>query len=79
LIGVVWLAFAVTLYWFAGVAPIINTLTGSKDALGYLNSSGVTFVGVLIVIGIVIYLVQAMRNRRKGIETSLMYQMLPPD
>ena len=79
LIGVVWLVFAVTLYWFAGVSPILNTVSGSENPLQYLNSSGVSFVGIVIVVGIVIYLVQAMRNRRKGIETSLMYQMLPPD
>jgi len=79
LIGVVWLIFAVTLYWFAGLAPILNTLSGSENALQYLNGSGVSFVGILIIAGIVIYVVQAMRNRRKGIETSLMYQMLPPD
>ena len=79
LIGIVWLAFAVTLYWFAGVSPILNTLSGSQNPLQYLNGSGVSFVGILIIVGIVIYVVQAVRNRRKGIETSLMYQMLPPD
>jgi amino acid transporter len=79
LIGIVWLAFAVTLYWFAGVSPILNTLSGSENPLQYLNGSGVSFVGILIIVGIVIYVVQAVRNRRKGIETSLMYQMLPPD
>jgi len=79
LIGIVWLVFAVTLYWFAGISPIINTVSGSENPLQYLNSSGVSFVGIVIVVGIVIYVVQAMRNRQKGIETSLMYQMLPPD
>ncbi len=80
LIGVVWLIFAVTLYWFAGLAPILTSLTTpNKDSLQYLNASGVSFVGIVIVVGIVIYVVQALRNRRKGIETSLMYQMLPPD
>ena len=81
LLGVIWLAFTVTLYWFAGLAPIWNSLTNpdTKDPLGYLNSSGVTFVGVLIVAGIVIYAVQSTRNRRAGIQTDLMYQMLPPD
>ncbi|HEY2887834.1 MAG TPA: hypothetical protein VGJ17_04415, partial [Candidatus Limnocylindrales bacterium] len=79
LIGIVWLIFAVTLYWFAGISPILNTVSGSENPLQYLNSSGVSFVGIVIVVGIVIYVVQAMRNRRKGIETSLMYQMLPPD
>jgi amino acid transporter len=79
LIGVVWLIFAVTLYWFAGISPILNTVSGAENPLQYLNSSGVSFVGIVIIVGLVIYVVQAIRNRRKGIETALMYQMLPPD
>jgi len=79
LVGVVWLVFAVTLYWFAGISPIINTVSGSENPLQYLNSSGVSFVGIVILVGLVIYVVQSIRNRRKGIETGLMYQMLPPD
>src|SRR5205823_4662427 len=80
LIGLVWLLFAGALYWFAGVGPIINTLTNPEvDPLAYLNGSGVTFVGVVAVVGIVWYLIQALRNRQRGIQTDLMYQMLPPD
>jgi hypothetical protein len=79
-IGLVWLIFALTLYWFAGIAPIINTLTNPEtDPLTYLNGSGVTFVFVVLVIGVVWYAVQAFRNRQRGVETALMYQMLPPD
>ncbi len=81
LIGIVWLVFAVVLYWFAGLAPIVNNITNpdQTDPLGYLNASGVSFVGIVIVIGIVIFAIQAMRNRQAGVETSLMYQALPPD
>jgi amino acid transporter len=79
LIGVIWLAFAVVIYWFAGLAPIVNNLTGSQTPLQYLNASGVSFVIIVFVIGAVIYAIQAMRNRRAGIETQLMYQALPPD
>ena len=81
IIGVIWLAFALILYWFAGLAPIVNNITNpdQTDPLGYLNASGVSFVGIVVVIGIVIFVIQAMRNRQAGIETSLMYQALPPD
>jgi len=79
-IGLVWLIFTVTLYWFAGVGPIINSLTNPEvDPLAYLNGSGVTFVFVVAIVGIVWYVVQAARNRQRGVETQLMYQMLPPD
>ena len=77
-IGFVWLAFAVSLYWFAGVGPIINNLKKSNP-LSYLNSSGVTFVGIVLVIGIVWYFVRSATNRRAGVETALMYKSLPPD
>ena len=79
-IGLVWLIFAGTLYWFAGVGPIITNLTKPQaDPLTYLNGSGVTFVGIVLVIGIVWYAIKAFLNRRAGVETELMYQMLPPD
>jgi len=81
LIGLVWLVFAVALYWFAGLGPIINTLTNpdTKDALAYLNGSGVTFVAIVAVVGIVWYVIRAIQNRARGVQTELMYQMLPPD
>jgi amino acid transporter len=79
LVGVIWLVFTVLLYVYAGLAPIVNTLTGGADALAYLNGSGVTFVLIVYVIGIVWYVIRSARNRRAGIETELMYQMLPPD
>ena len=34
---------------------------------------------VVLVIGIVWYAIKAFLNRRAGVETELMYQMLPPD
>jgi amino acid transporter len=80
LIGLVWLVFAVALYWFAGVGPIINTLTNPEtDPLAYLNGSGVSFVLIVAIVGVLWYVIQSMRNRRRGVETDLMYRMLPPD
>ena len=80
ILGLVWLAFALSLYWYAGVYPIVSTLAGgTQDALGYLNQSGVSFLLIILVVGIVWYLVRSAWNRRAGVETELMYQMLPPD
>ena len=78
-LGVVWLVFTLILYWFAGVGPIYNAISGGQAALAYLNSSGVTFVGIMFVVGLVWYVVRSMMNRRAGIQTDLMYQSLPPD
>jgi amino acid transporter len=79
LLGAIWLVFTLILYWFAGVGPIYNAISGGTEALAYLNSSGVTFVLVIFVVGFVWYFIQSARNRRAGVETELMYQMLPPD
>jgi amino acid transporter len=79
LLGAIWLIFTIILYWFAGLAPIYNAISGGQEALAYLNASGVTFVIIMFVVGIVWYVVQAFRNRRAGVETELMYRMLPPD
>jgi amino acid transporter len=78
-LGAIWLVFTLVLYWFAGVAPIYKAISGGGEALAYLNSSGVSFVVIVFIIGIVWYVIQAARNRRAGVETALMYQMLPPD
>ena len=79
-IGLVWLIFAGALYWFAGLGPIINNLTNpTGDPLTYLNGSGVTFVGIVLLVGIAWYVIQAFRNSQRGIQTELMYRMLPPD
>ena len=81
LIGLAWLLFAGALYWFAGLGPILKTLSNpdTADPLAYLNASGVTFVAIVAVAGIAWYVIQAMRNRARGVQTELMYQMLPPD
>jgi amino acid transporter len=79
-LGIVWLAFTVALYWFAGLGPIIKNLRNSgSNPLSYLNSSGVSFVGIILVIGIVWYVIRSITNRRAGVETALMYKSLPPD
>jgi amino acid transporter len=78
-LGVIWLAFTLILYWFAGLAPIYSAISGGQEALAYLNASGVTFVIIMFVVGFVWYFIQAYRNRRAGVETNLMFQMLPPD
>ena len=78
-LGAIWLIFTILLYWFAGVAPIYNAISGGQEALAYLNASGVTFVIIMFVVGLVWYGIRSATNRRAGIETELMYQMLPPD
>src|SRR5262249_50966381 len=72
LLGAIWLIFTILLYWFAGIAPIYNSISGGADSLAYLNASGVTFVIIMFVVGIVWYVVRSAANRRAGVETQLM-------
>ncbi len=85
LLGLIWVVFAVTLYWFAGIKPIIDAVAGAlapgaeETALGYLNRTGITFTLLIFGAGLVIYVIQWAVNRARGIDTSLMYHEIPPD
>src|SRR3989304_6167609 len=81
ILGAVWLVFAIVLYWYAGVSPILGFvgIGESESQLDYLNRTGVTMTVLIFVVGIVLYLVQAARNRARGVDTSLMFKELPPD
>jgi amino acid transporter len=81
ILGIVWVVFTVVLYWFAGISPILSFvgIGESESQLDYLNRTGVTMTLLIFALGIVVYAIQSWRNRRAGIDTSLMYQELPPD
>lgn len=79
-LGIIWLAVTVVLYWFAGFKPILEALTGGQEStLDYLNRTGLTFTILLFLAGVAIYAAMWARNRARGIDTSLMYQEIPPD
>ncbi len=85
LLGLIWVVFAVTLYWFAGIKPILDAVAGAlapgaeETALGYLNRTGITFTLLIFGVGVVVYVIQWVANRSRGIDTSLMYHEIPPD
>ena len=79
-LGLVWLVFPLWIYAFAAVKPIWENLTGSGTGkLDYLNNTGITGTLIVIAIGVVIYVVMALRNRRAGVDTSLLFAEIPPD
>ncbi len=82
--GLVWLVFAVYTYWFAEIKPIASNVShalkpGTGGAFSYFNTSGLTLTIGLYVLAVLIYIAMAIKNRRSGIETSLLYKELPPD
>jgi hypothetical protein len=71
----------VVLYWFAGLSPILNFVGRgeTESQLDYLNRTGVTFTLLIFAAGIVVYVIQYLRNNARGINVGLMYKELPPD
>jgi basic amino acid/polyamine antiporter, APA family len=80
-IGVIWVVFIGWLYWFAGFKPIVDALGSAEEStLNYLNRTGLTFTLVFLGLGILIYVVQALRRRGAlGSDTKLMYREIPPE
>ena len=81
ILGIVWVAIMLVLYWYAGLSPILNFVgkTETETQLDYLNRTGVSFTLLIFAVGIIVYLIQWVRNRARGIDTGLMYRELPPD
>ena len=85
LMGTLWLAFGVVVYWFAGIHPIVQAIQSAlkphatQTALNYLNNTGVSFMLAVVVIGIVIYWIRNIQNRMNGIDLALLYKTVPPD
>jgi basic amino acid/polyamine antiporter, APA family len=79
--GVVWAVFIGALYWFAGFKPIWDSATNPKGqtTLEYLNTSGVTMTLFLVGVAIVVYIIMAIRNRAAGVDTAMMYKVIPPE
>jgi amino acid transporter len=82
--GLIWLAFAVFTYWFAGIKPISDAVgaalkPGQKGVLSYFNNSGITLTIALYAVAIIIFIIMAIKNRFSGVRTSLLYKELPPD
>jgi amino acid transporter len=80
-LGILWLLFTVTLYWFAGINPIVAAITtpSEEGTLNYLNRTGITFTIIVFVAGILAYAVGGWLSRSRGVDRSLMYKQLPPD
>jgi basic amino acid/polyamine antiporter, APA family len=85
IMGTLWLAFGAVVYWFAGIDPIVQAIKhllkphATQTVLSYLNTSGVTFMLAVVVIGIVIYWIRNIQNRMNGIDLALLYKTVPPD
>jgi len=80
-IGLVWLLFPAWIYWWAGIKPIWDNVTGSGSGKGldYLNNSGITGTLVFVAIGLVIYVVMAVVRRNSGVDQKMLFAEIPPD
>jgi amino acid transporter len=81
LFGVIWLVFAGITYWYAAIKPVADFVgrgTG-ESGLQYYNRTGLTFTIGAFVVAILIYIVQALRNRAAGVDLGMMYREIPPE
>jgi amino acid transporter len=80
-LGAIWVVFAGWLFWFAGFKPIIDAVgSGAESTLDYLNRTGISFTLIFFGVGILIYIVQAVRRRSQlGADARLVYQEIPPE
>ncbi len=81
LFGVIWLVFALITYWYAAVKPVADYVGrgAGESGLEYYNRTGLTFTIGAFVLAILIYIVQALRNRAAGVDLAMMYQEIPPE
>ena len=81
LFGVIWLAFAAITYWFAGLKPVIDFVgrSSGESGLAYYNRTGLSFTIGAFVVAVLIYVVQAARNRAAGVDVAMMYREIPPE
>lgn len=77
--GAVWFIFGAIVYWYAGWIPLYHALKSSSAKLQYLNTTGVTFMLAVLVIGIILYVIRYIQNRAAGVELALLYREIPPD
>jgi amino acid transporter len=84
LLGIVWVLFAGVIYWVAFIDVILKAIAAAlaestQAGFDYLINTGIFFTILVIGAALVIYVVQAWRNRAAGVDTALMYQQIPPD
>ncbi|HXY72903.1 MAG TPA: APC family permease [Actinomycetota bacterium] len=78
-LGILWLVFALATYWWAGLKPLFSALGTQKSKLTYLNQQGVSFAIGVVIVAIIIYVIQMIRNRRAGVDLAMLYHEIPPD
>ena len=79
-IAVVWLVAILTIYIFAIFKPLYEGLTSGDESAGsYLNSSGILAALIVIGIGLVLFFVNLVWNRSRGVERSQVFATIPPD
>jgi hypothetical protein len=60
--------------------PIWETIRSTKSGLlSYLNTSGISFAVFFFIIGIMIYIIQRIRNAMAGVDIRMLYREIPPD
>jgi amino acid transporter len=76
--GIIWVACVALIYSFGVVKPLVAGLTATGGG-SYFRSSGILAALVAFAVGIVLYVVNVIWNRRHGLDRAQLYATIPPD
>jgi len=81
IIGLIWLIIILPIYAASAFQPILSTIlqTPSQQLWNYATSSGLNLVGIIILIGIVLYFVSKWYNKQRGVDVGLIFKTIPPE
>lgn len=78
--GILWLAFIVPTYLVSFFWPVLQQVIQTPGTIvSYASSSGIAFALLIIAAGVAVYYWMKSRNAGAGIDSSLLFQQLPPD
>ena len=78
-LATLWMIIIIPIYLFAVVAGSLPSLSTETSLWQYALSSGLTVTGLVILIGIVVYVTVREFNTRRGVDVNLIFQSIPPE
>lgn len=79
--GIIWLVFAVPVYFLYAIWPLLAGAYGlhMTSFVVFAESQGLVTFGIILLAGIVIYFVSKWYNTRKGVDMDLLFKTVPPE
>jgi basic amino acid/polyamine antiporter, APA family len=81
ILGAVWLAYVIPVFGLALFYPIVKSLIASTQigALSYLGTTGINLMIGVFIAGSFVYFIIRWYNKRRGIDTEMIFKSIPPE